>query len=279
MIGLVDADSLIYSVGFTFEEKTFWNKEEIKLGIDIEPEITITADLSLTLKALDAKIEKMAFNTGIEEAEFWLTGTDNFRYEVKEDYKHNRKPNAKPIYFKEIWEYLVENYDVKVAVGYEADDIVVYKKRAYPDKYILCAIDKDVLYQTPGVHYNYGKEEFIEIEESFADYFRYFQTLTGDTTDGYIGCKGIGLGAALKILGFPKDNKELMIDFATKKRFKGLPKVLDIPQVEDLWKAVVGAYESKGFTEEDAIIQMRLADMTQLVETKKGEYEIKLFIP
>lgn len=35
--------------------------------------------------------------------------------------------------------------------------MVVYLKTTHPLQYVLCAIDKDVLYQTEGNHYNYNK--------------------------------------------------------------------------------------------------------------------------
>ena len=38
MVALIDADSLIYESGFSFEEKFSWNALELELGIEAEPQ-------------------------------------------------------------------------------------------------------------------------------------------------------------------------------------------------------------------------------------------------
>ena len=69
-----------------------------------------------------------------------------------------------------------------------------------------------------------------EITEEYADYFHLYQTLVGDTTDGYPGLKGIGDKRATALL-----------------------------EKEASWETVVKAYEKAGETEEDALVQARLA--------------------
>ncbi len=279
MTALIDADSLIYKAGFTFESKDTWNQLEIECGIETDPEITISADLQLAKNAIDAILENIAWNTGADTLELWLTAGDNFRYSVKSDYKHNRKASRKPQHFGELWKYLISEYGAKVATGYEADDVVVYLKTKDPDNYTLCAIDKDVIYQTEGTHYNYNKDEFITITKDFTDYFQHFQALAGDVTDGYIGCKGCGLVQTVKTLGFPSTCKAILVDILKKGKVaqKSLENLVTIEPVEDRWKAVVEQFESKGFTKEDAIIQERLASMKQLREDEEGNYYIELF--
>lgn len=277
MIALIDADSLIYKTGFTFEEKVVWNELEISCGYEEEPQVSHDADLLLSKRAIDNIIENILFNTGCDEAELWLTGKGNFRYDVKEDYKGNRVDSRKPIVFDELWDYLIKEYGANVAEGYEADDVVVFKKEESPDDYVLCAIDKDVLLQTEGYHYNYGKDEYIKITKSFSEYFFYFQTLTGDVVDGYSGCKGIGNVAAVKALGFPKENKKEFTEFLKKAKVAKIEPLLELEQKENLWEAVVETYESKGFTEEDALIQARMASMKQLERDDKSEFKVVLW--
>ena len=57
-----------------------------------------------------------------------------------------------------------------------------------------------------------------------------YQTLTGDSTDGYSGCPSVGDKTARKILG---DNPT--------------------------WGDVISAYEKRGLTEQDAMVQARVA--------------------
>ena len=50
-----------------------------------------------------------------------------------------------------------------------------------------CRTDKD-LKQVPGVHYNWRTDCMERVTTPDADYWFYFQVLTGDSTDGYSGC-------------------------------------------------------------------------------------------
>lgn len=243
MKSLIDGDSLIYKIGFTFEEVIIWNEEDV----DTNQVVSTYLDFHNAYLAIDSLITNILFKTNNDEAEIWLTRGSNFRYSVDSTYKHNRKDNRKPKMYQELFDYLVTNYNANVATGYEADDVVVYLKTKYPEDYVLCAIDKDVLYQTTGYHYNYNKEEFIVVDEFMATRFPYYQTLVGDQVDGYPGCKGIGSVRANKIL----DKAE---ELAVKN---------NINLLDSYWLQVVTTFEEKGFTEEDAIVQMRLANMKQ----------------
>ncbi len=279
MTALIDADSLIYKAGFTFESKDTWNELEIECGLETDPEVTISADLQLSKNAIDAILENIAWNTGADTLELWLTGGGNFRYDVLETYKHNRKASRKPEHFQALWDYLISEYGAKVAEGYEADDMVVFLKTEAPDDYILCAIDKDVLYQTVGNHYNYNKDEFVEIDEDFADYFQHFQAIAGDVVDGYIGCKGVGAVGAVKALGFPQSCQGIFTQMLKKLKVsaKSLEALPEIPPVENRFEAVVEVFESKGFTENEAKVQEQMASMKQLTRAPDGSLYIHLY--
>jgi len=255
MVALIDADSLIYKTGFTFEQKFDWNELELELGIENEPDTYIEGDLLSAKNAIDGLIESILFNTGCDSAELWLTGDGNFRYDVLDSYKSNRKGSRKPTDYTGIWNYLVDSYGAHVARGYEADDVVVYKKTHDPEEYFLCAIDKDVIYQCEGTHYNYNKDEFITVKLEEAERFFYEQVLTGDVVDGYKGCPGIGKARATKILDKAEED--------------------EVPY----WELIIEAYEAKNLTEDDAIQQARMASMHQLKEDSKGDYKVDLWKP
>ena len=260
MIALIDADSLIYKSGFTFEDKTTWNEIELELGTSTVPETALTSDLLLAKNAIDAIIDNIKFKTGCNEVELWVSGKDNFRYDIMPDYKHNRAVSRKPLEYDNLYKYLLTKYNAKVAVGYEADDMVVYLKTTYPLQYVLCAIDKDVLYQTEGNHYNYNKDEFVSISVEEAVRFFWFQVLTGDTTDGYNGVKGIGKVKANKILDdIEKESLEL---YSVIINIYG-DKVLEV-------------YQEAGMTYDDFITTCRVANMHQLTKFN-GEFRVNLF--
>ena len=234
---LIDADSLLYKVAFAIEEKTVWNEAEVAAGLE-EPVVEYTTDIDQCFTTLDKLIEQIFFATETEEGLFVLTGSGNFRYDNPLGYKTHRKDLRKPTALDEIRTYILKNYECYTAEGMEADDYVVYKKTVEPEEWFLCAIDKDVLYQTVGDHYNYGNDEYLTISPRKALNFEYYQCLVGDTSDGYKGCPGIGPVKAKAILKECKDEQEI-------------------------WASVVEAYKKKGLTEEDAINTMRLCSMHQ----------------
>jgi DNA polymerase-1 len=117
---------------------------------------------------------------------------------------------------------------------------------------IICSLDKD--FKTiPGRHYNFGRNEFFNIDEEQAAYWHMVQTLTGDSTDGYSGCPGCGPKTADKILG----------DL--------LP--------EDYWKAVVRTYAAAGLSEEEALVQARVARICWASDYNFKSKKVKLWNP
>ena len=80
----------------------------------------------------------------------------------------------------------------------EADDLVsIY----HGNNTVICSPDKDVLYQNPGIHYNYGKAETVLQDTKGALTFLWKQMLMGDSTDGITGIPKVGpksADAALK---------------------------------------------------------------------------------
>ena len=81
----------------------------------------------------------------------------------------------------------------------------------------------------------------------------YEQCLTGDSTDGYSGCIGIG----------PKRAGVL----------------LDSVEDSNYWPAVVETYLSSGQTEEDALRNLRLAKILQQEDWDSDKDEPILFTP
>ena len=70
----------------------------------------------------------------------------------------------------------------------------------------------------------------IEVTEEDANYNHLLQALTGDAVDGYSGCPGIGIKRASRLL-----------------------------DADASWDSVIAAYDKAGLTEEDALVQARVA--------------------
>lgn len=229
MIALIDADSLLYKIGFALEEKIDW---------DCDDKYEYYSSMNQQIKSLEDKVKSIMRATGCDDYELWLTGSGNFRDTNPMGYKENREGIRKPTDFSKLKKWLIDNMNTKVAIGLEADDMVVYLKDTNYDKYILCAIDKDVLYQTAGTHYNYGKELTVEVTQEEAIWYAYYQTIAGDPTDGYKGVPRMGEVKTKKLLANITDEVEL-------------------------WDTTLQCYLDAGLTEDDAINTMRLANMKQ----------------
>jgi hypothetical protein len=140
----------------------------------------------------------------------YLTGKGNFRYDVATilPYKGNRDPSHKPKYYKEIREYLVNNYDVEVVEGIEADDAISIQQFAKPDKSTcIVTIDKD-LNMIPGYHYNPRTKVFWYQSLHEADKFFWWQMMVGDATDNIRGVNGIGPKKADKLIASVDEDLE-----------------------------------------------------------------------
>ena len=128
----------------------------------------------------------------------------------------------------------------------EADDVMgILATNGTLDNFVLISPDKDMA-QIPCRIYD-TKTEYTQTVGA-AKRLLYKQTLTGDSTDGYKGCVGIGPKRADQILDKVKD--------------------------EDYWPAVVDAYVEAELTEADALRNFYLARILQV-----GDYDADNQVP
>jgi len=121
-----------------------------------------------------------------------------YRHIINPEYKANRK--ASPLlWLKSLKAYLIERYKAHIPSSIEADDAVAYYKSFMPDA-VICAIDKDVLKQVAGEHYNYYKREWVVTTPEQAHKWLYLQALMGDPGDNIKGLPKVGIKKAEKIL-------------------------------------------------------------------------------
>ena len=108
----------------------------------------------------------------------------------------------------------------------------------------------------PAKIYNPDRPELgvIEVSRLDADRFHCWQTVVGDATDGYPGARGVG---------------------------KSDPYVQDIIEADhdELWDLVVSAFNVVGLTEEDAILQARLARILRPEDFNFKTKKVKLWNP
>lgn len=175
-----------------------------------------------------------------------LSDRENFRKDLTPSYKSKRKETRKPLTFKPLTDWVQNNYDPITKKRLEADDVIGILATKNPD-WIVVSEDKDL--QTIPCHlYRNGELKTVTPDE--AEYFWMLQTLMGDSTDGYQGCPGVGPKTAEKILAR-----------------------------KPYWPNVVNAYRKAGLTEDDAILNARLARILRHDDWDSTTQEVKLWNP
>jgi len=228
MRALIDSDSLIYKHAAINQEVIEWDEDNT----------TIITNLDRAMDELEENIGDIVDAVGADDYLMVLSPKKTFRYDVLPTYKGNRKPPKHPLeLLKPLREFAMSQFKTHTPTYVEADDYCVWKMYEEPDEWVLCHIDKD-LNQAVGSHYNYHKLNAYVVDQQEADLLLYTQILTGDSTDGYKGCPGIGPKKAEKIL-----------------------QPLDLNNHKEIWDVIVGTYEEKKLTEEDALVQARVARM------------------
>lgn len=175
---------------------------------------------------------------------------DNFRRDHYPLYKNHRtgEPPAMLAEAKRAISKLA--YTVTIP-RLEADDVMgILATGTKVVNPVIVTIDKD-LRGVPGWHFNPDKEDFpVYVSEAEADHKFYVQWLTGDSTDGFGGIKGVGPKKAEKILG-------------------------NVSVLE--WdRAVLEAYEAAGQTQEEALAQARCA---RILRSTDFDAEARVAIP
>ena len=181
MIALIDSDILCYRVGAVTEEENE--------NTAIETMAVYLEDM-LMFDLLDC-----------EEHELFLTGKQNFRFDVAvtAPYKGNRKDVKKPKHLPLLREYLQVSWDASVSDGQEADDDIAIRATELGEDCIIASIDKDFL-QVPGWHYNFVKKVKKHVTPEEGLRFFYKQILMGDSADNIKGMHRVGEVTATKML-------------------------------------------------------------------------------
>lgn len=198
-IALIDADLLVYRIGFAIESKIV---SEETIDGEVWTTSTIEAEpLENALQIVKDTLDFIYHEIGATQSELYLTGKDNFREDIAtvKKYKGNRDKARRPIHVDGIKQYLIKEHGAKVSTGQEADDELGIRLTEIGDAAILCTIDKDLL-QVPGKHFNWVNGNKKLITPAGGIYQFYKQLLVGDAADNIPGCPSVGEKRAEKIL-------------------------------------------------------------------------------
>ena len=227
MMLLIDADIMYHRAAFSIEEKWDFGGHTLSNASD--------------KKAIDlfGKLLQGVLNN-LESTRYLLCWSlsNNYRKDLFDGYKANRKDARRPECSPAVKEELYKKYPHIKEDGIEADDIMgLYSGPGT----IIVSDDKDML-TVPGCHYRprWPEDGMVYTSRGESEYYWYMQILTGDRTDGYTGIPGIGPKKAAKILAAGGVS----------------------------WRTILKAYEDAGLPESEALLTARLARILQ-----PGEYD------
>lgn len=245
---LIDADIVAYKAAAAGQKSFAFDDEEPALHVD---------DIEGVVQEVDDWLADLKQTLGAKRIVSCLScpAVDNFRYGIYPLYKHNRADTVRPVLLSAVRKHLEANHNPVRWANLEGDDVMGIlgtSKTLLKGPRIVVSEDKD-LAQIPGMLFNPRKMLEPElVTPEAADHWFYTQVLTGDQTDGYPGCPGIGPVKAEKILAAAGG---------------------------DPWKAIVEAYAAKGLTEEDALVQARVARILRSTDYNNKKKEVKLWTP
>ena len=217
MLALIDADLIAY---------------EAASAADMVEEGYERRSFDYVIDKIDESIRFITENSGCDSYELFITGKDNFRYDIAtvKPYKGNRSAKPKPFYL-ESTRKLLESYGAVVCDGMEADDMLAVRAREMEYKdCCICSRDKDLrmvpcmqyswevglqpewgpeLVDTLGeLHFRFSDKILKNGEKSNAikkvwgtglKWF-YAQLIIGDATDNISGLEGKGGGLVHQII-------------------------------------------------------------------------------
>ena len=233
---LIDGDVFVFRCAYNAQEQVDWGNGLICSWVNTFKAQRLLKHALTTLKeTLNADDMIIALSSPI-----------SFRKTLEPTYKENRLFREPLLAYKTLREFIKKSYASQELSGLEGDDVLGILATSPEQKdTIVVSLDKD-LQQIAGKHYNIDKPDqgITEVTRHQATLFFYTQVLTGDTTDGYSGCPGVGPKGATKILQ-------------------------DVTTHFEAWQRIVQAYEKAGLTEDDALLQARLARILRY-----GEYSL-----
>ena len=182
----IDFDTVIFRTALRLQGDTF--------DVDPDYDIVITPEqLEEGFEQIEAEYKTTLFNTKCTEGIVFITGSNNFRYDILPSYKWRRKNAPRPIALNDLKDMCLERLNCVLIDGIEADDACTmwFSHEEEGIRKVLCHVDKD-LDQVKGKHYNYDKDVHYEVTQEDADAFLWLQVLAGDTADCYKGCPNVG---------------------------------------------------------------------------------------
>lgn len=224
---LLDSDIIAFKVAAANEKNTAFGK--------------VVGDLDEAKFACDDYIDLLKKQLGADDVLVCLSCREtNWRLDHLPTYKHNRDQDdpRRPDLLAPIKEHMASEYATFLRYSLEADDvmgILATHPHLVKGEKIVVSEDKDMRTVPCNLYAPHRPELGVqEIDPLQARQFHMWQTICGDTTDGYKGAPGIGKGSV-----WAQDVLEADMD--------------------ELWDTVLAAFGAAGQGETEALQQARSA--------------------
>jgi len=236
---LIDGDLYLFRSAIAVEEEIDW-------GNDIW---SLSSDLKAAKALFKATIDAFKKELVVEDVVVTISGQKNFRKDVLETYKGGRKKVRKPVGYKALVAWAMEEYDSIMVDCLEADDVMGIMGSMPNTEAIIVSDDKDMK-TIPCRLYRPTDNDRLVISDMEANRNFLIQALMGDMTDGYGGCPKVGIKTAEKILGN-----------------------------HPTWDAVVKQYQKENLTADYALTQARMARILRCTDWDDEKGEVILWKP
>lgn len=249
---LIDADILAYRSSAATQTAYLWDGSTP----------SIAAHLDQAQQSAEEELMRLVDRLKADDLIICLSDDFNsFRKDrVDPSYKKLRASTERPVHLYDMKDFLRETYITEERPTLEADDVlgILATDPSRTDERIIVSADKDLM-TIPGFLYRpqgqvgANRPRILSITPLEALRFHFWQTIVGDTTDGYSGAPGIG-----PLSPYAED-------------------VLQAETEEEAWEEVLSAFGTKGLDEAAAVKQARLARILQY-----GDYDgrnVRLWLP
>ncbi|MGL5565639.1 MAG: hypothetical protein ACRDC4_07880 [Plesiomonas sp.] len=277
---ILDADYLVFSAMSAAEVEIQWDDDCWTLECDHAKawEILCNSIESIVEKRAHWKTSKLVM---------CFTDAHNWRKGVLPTYKMNRKGKRKPTGYVAFVERVMayEDWNSFLRPNLEGDDcmgILGTKPQLVGcTSATLVSCDKD--FKTiPCEFFWLTTGEILNISYDEANYWHTYQTLIGDTTDGYSGVKGFGETGAVEFLANPYKFVQVEKTFKSGPR-KGQTvmewKKVDREEGDSLWDCMVSLAAKYGMTEEELLVQAQVARICRASDYDFAKKEVILWTP
>lgn len=248
---IIDGDIIAYKAAASVERSIKWDDDLW----------TLHASESEGVESMETQIARIVEKLDGGECIFALSDGASFRYDLYPLYKGNRKDVRKPIILPALKQHLLANYRTYLRPRLEGDDILgilMTSAVIVPGPKIQVSIDKDQK-TIPGLFYDQKKDQLLDITPRQADEWHAIQTLAGDSTDGYPGCPGIGMERARAAVESMTELVPYEHTMASGKRKGEVETRYREEPTDSLWRVIASHFVAAGLTENDALVQARVA--------------------